>query len=338
MRFVEVVAPGEIRVSETDDPTAGDEDILVRMRACGICGSDVSYINVGPALFGRETLPLGHEPAGEVIATGRAVGDVSVGARVVINPMVQPTGIIGNGGSEGALADYLLIRNAKRGHSFEVFPDTVPFDVAALNEPLSVARHFVNRGKPEPDSRVVVFGAGPIGLGALLWLKLRGVEHVVMADVLPERLQKAAALGADAVIDPSKEDITARLVALHGSSTNGVGMPKPATDIYYDAAGVQAVIDAAVNSSKYGATLVIAAMHKKPVDIDTNMMLTAEMTITMSLGYPTEIFETTKHLIENWERFAPIISHRVPFSDVSRAVELASTPGAAEKVVVTFDS
>jgi (R,R)-butanediol dehydrogenase/meso-butanediol dehydrogenase/diacetyl reductase len=336
MRYVEVVAPGEVRVSETDTPRPGERDVLLRMRACGLCGTDVTYIQAGPAMLGRETLPLGHEPAGEIVAVGSAVSDLAVGDRVVVNPMAQPTGVIGNGGSEGALAEYLLIRNAVRGRSVEVFPDTVPFEVAALNEPLAVARHMVNRGSPSPESQVIVFGAGPIGLGALLWLRLLGVKHVAVADLLPDRRERALALGADAVIDPAQENVTARLLELHGGAKNSLGLPRPGTDLYFDAAGAQAVIDAAIASAKSDARLVIAGVHKKRVTIDTNAMLLSELTLTMSLGYPTEIFETTKDLVANWQRFAPLISHRIPFAEVEHAIRLASTPGAAEKVIVVI--
>jgi (R,R)-butanediol dehydrogenase/meso-butanediol dehydrogenase/diacetyl reductase len=336
MRYVEVVAPGEVRVSETDTPRPGERDVLLRMRACGLCGTDVTYIQAGPAMLGRETVPLGHEPAGEIVAVGSAVSDLAVGDRVVVNPMAQPTGVIGNGGSEGALAEYLLIRNAVRGRSVEVFPDTVPFEVAALNEPLAVARHMVNRGSPSPESQVIVFGAGPIGLGALLWLRLLGVKHVAVADLLPDRRERALALGADAVIDPAQENVTARLLELHGGAKNSLGLPRPGTDLYFDAAGAQAVIDAAIASAKSDARLVIAGVHKKRVTIDTNAMLLSELTLTMSLGYPTEIFETTKDLVANWQRFAPLISHRIPFAEVEHAIRLASTPGAAEKVIVVI--
>jgi (R,R)-butanediol dehydrogenase/meso-butanediol dehydrogenase/diacetyl reductase len=287
-------------------------------------------------MLGRETVPLGHEPAGEIVAVGSAVSDLAVGDRVVVNPMAQPTGVIGNGGSEGALAEYLLIRNAVRGRSVEVFPDTVPFEVAALNEPLAVARHMVNRGSPSPESQVIVFGAGPIGLGALLWLRLLGARHVAVADLLPDRRERALALGADAVIDPAQENVTARLLELHGGAKNSLGLPRPGTDLYFDAAGAQAVIDAAIASAKSDARLVIAGVHKKRVTIDTNAMLLSELTLTMSLGYPTEIFETTKDLVANWQRFAPLISHRIPFAEVEHAIRLASTPGAAEKVIVVI--
>ena len=90
-------------------------------------------------------MPLGHEPAGEVVEIGSAVTGIAVGDHVVVNPMAAPSGIIGNGGASGALAEYLLIEDAVRGRSLEVVPDHIPFEVAALNEPMAVARHGVNR-------------------------------------------------------------------------------------------------------------------------------------------------------------------------------------------------
>src|SRR4029077_20907701 len=123
----------------------------------------------------------------------------------------------------GARSDSLLIQTAVGGTSVAVSPDALPFEVAALNEPMAVARHCVNRSQAGPADKVVVFGAGPIGLGAVIWLKLRGVRHVAVADVLPGRLQTALAAGADAVIDSSREDVIARLTGLHGPGANALG-------------------------------------------------------------------------------------------------------------------
>jgi threonine dehydrogenase-like Zn-dependent dehydrogenase len=202
---------------------------------------------------------------------------------------------------------------------------------------MAVARHCVNRSEAGPADKVVVFGAGPIGLGVTIWLKLRGVEHVVVADVIPERLQTALAVGADAVIDSATEDVTARLTELHGEAANALGQPRAGTDIYIDAAGVAAVFNATVDAAKWGAKLVMVAVQKPSEAIDLGGMLRSELTLIASQGYPTEIFEVTAELAEHQERFAKLISHRVPFAEVARAFELALTPGAAEKVVVTYD-
>jgi len=328
-------------VVDIERPLPGPRDALLRVRACGICGTDVSFLQMGGIPFGPGgsmiSLPLGHEPAGEIVELGAEVTGVKVGDRVVVNPQAAPSGIIGCGGALGGMREYLLIEDAVVGRSLAVIPDSVPFDVAALNEPMAVARHCVNRSEARPTDKVVVFGAGPIGLGAAIWLKLRGVAHVVVADVLPERLETALAVGADAVIDSSREDVKARLSELHGEGANSLGQPRPDTDIYIDAAGVAVVVNTALTAAKWGAKLVTVAVHKKPEPIDFGAILRSEMTILGSQGYPSEIFEVTAELAEHQDRFAKLISHRVPFADAERAFELTLTPGAAEKVVVTFD-
>ncbi len=343
MRSVQTGAQGAIDVIELERPVPGPDDVLLRVRACGICGTDVTFLHMGgmPTGADGQTRPvaLGHEPAGEIVEVGASVTGLKVGDRVVVNPQAAPTGIIGCGGDLGAMREYLIIEKAVVGKSLAVIPDSVPYDVAALNEPMAVALHCVNRSEAGPGSKVLVFGAGPIGLGATIWLKLRGVAHVAVADVIPERLETALAVGADAVIDSSsltREDIAARLTELHGSGVNSLGQPRPDTDIYIDAAGVAAVVNTALTSGKWGAKLVTVAVHKKPEPIELGAILRSEMTILGSQGYPTEIFEVTPQLADHWHRFARLISHRVPFTDVDRAFQLAQTPGAAEKVVVTF--
>ncbi|MET7682589.1 zinc-binding dehydrogenase [Streptomyces sp. NPDC005423] len=343
MKSVQTGAVGTIDTVDVERPVAGPKDVLVRIRACGICGTDVTFLHMGGmpsrAHLGGEVVPvpLGHEPAGELVEVGAEVTGLKVGDRVVVNPQDAPTGIIGCGGRYGGMSEYLLVENAVPGRSVAVFPDTVPFDVAALNEPMAVARHAVNRSGAAPGDKVVVFGAGPIGLGAAIWLKLRGVEHVVVADVIPSRLETALAVGADAVLNPAEEDVTARLTELHGEAANALGQPRAGTDIYIDAAGAPAVFTATVNSAKWHARLVMVAVQKKSDAIDLGGMLRSELTLIASQGYPTEIFEVTPELVEHHERFARLISHRVPFAAAGHAFELAMTPGAAEKVVVTFD-
>ncbi|MFC7260269.1 zinc-dependent alcohol dehydrogenase [Streptomyces lutosisoli] len=342
MKSVQTGPVGKIDVVDVERPVPGPKDVLMRIRACGICGTDVTFLHMGgmpsrgAAGGDLVSVPLGHEPAGEIVEVGDEVTDLKVGDRVVVNPQDAPTGIIGCGGKFGGMSEYLLIENAVAGKSVAVFPDTVPFDVAALNEPMAVARHAVNRSEAKPSDKVVVFGAGPIGLGATIWLKLRGVEHVVVADVIPERLETALSVGADAVINSATEDITARLTELHGQAANALGQARAGTDIYIDAAGAPAVFNATIAAAQWGAKMVMVAVQKKSDAIDLAGMLRSELTLIASQGYPTEIFEVTQEIAEHHERFAKLISHRIPFAEAERAFELTLTPGAAEKVVVTF--
>ncbi|GLY05562.1 MULTISPECIES: zinc-binding dehydrogenase [Actinoplanes] len=336
MKSVQVTGPGQTGVVEIDKPVAGPADVLVRIRACGICGSDGLYISVGGIPPRQGATPLGHEPAGEVVEVGAEVEGVTVGDHVVLNPMAFDDGIVGSGGAQGGLAEFVLVRGARLGTHLVTVPKHIPFEVAALNEPMAVAGHAVNRTNPKPGDKVVVFGAGPVGLGAAIGYELRGA-HVVVVDIVPNRLEKALKVGAHAVINSAEEDVVQRLIEIHGEAPRSfVRGARPDTDIYLDAAGAPVVLETALSAVKHGATLGIVAVHKKPVPVDFGSLLTTELTVVLSMGYPTEIFEVTKDIVEHWQRYELLISDRIPFDEAQRALTLGSTPGAAEKVVVTF--
>ncbi len=338
MKTLMVTAPDTAEFVETERPPAGPSDIVVKIRACGICGSDSMYTHVGGIPPRRGATPLGHEPAGEVIQVGADVTGVALGDHVVINPMANRDGIIGSGGAQGALSPEVVLFDAEPGVHFRVIPAHIPWEVAALNEPMAVAYHGVNRSGAGEGSKVVIFGAGPVGLGAAIGFRSKGVSHVVVVDVVPNRLEKALLIGADAVINSAEEDVVARLKELHGEVPGFMGRPsRPDTDVYFDAAGVSAVIATALAAAKNRAVLTIVAVHKKPVEIDLQEILTSEIDIRMSMGYPTEIFEVTDSIIERWENYRHIVSDVFPFDRADEALKLASTPGAADKVVVVFD-
>jgi L-iditol 2-dehydrogenase len=280
-------------------------------------------------------MPIGHEPAGEVVEVGSDVSDIAVGNRVVVNPMAVADDIIGNGGSTGALADYLLIKDAVRGRSLEVVPDHIPYEVAALNEPMAVARHAVNQVAPRQSDQVLVLGAGPIGLGITIALKSLGVKHVVVADILPTRLDKALKVGADAVINSKDEDVTARLIELHGPG-DSMWPNRSGTDVFLDAAGVPAAVETALAAAKRGAKLGVVAVHKEPISMDFINVMSNELTIIGSMGYPSEIFEVTKDIVDNWENYQVIISHTFDFDDLQEALQCVATPGVADKVIITW--
>lgn len=338
MSTIVVTGPGTVDEIHETRPEVGASDVLLDVKACGICGSDAMYTAVGGIPPRQGATPLGHEPAGVVVAVGADVEGIAVGDHVVVNPMAASDGIIGSGGAQGGLSEQLLIRGAKLDVHLKVIPDDVPWAVAALNEPMAVARHAVNRSGAKAGQKAVVFGAGPIGLGAAISMKLRGVEHVVVVDVVPSRLETALAVGADAVINSAEEDVTARLLELHGTAPRSfVRGDRPDTDVYLDAAGAAPVIATIAESAKHGATATVVGVHKTPVELDLGALLTTELTLTLSMGYPTEIFEVTEDLVNHWERFAHLVSHQIPRADALHALELAATPGAAEKVVVVFE-
>ncbi|HEY5757527.1 MAG TPA: zinc-binding dehydrogenase, partial [Steroidobacter sp.] len=215
-------------------------------------------------------------------------------------------------------------------------PDDLPYEVAALTEPLAVALHGVNRAQAKAGDKVVVFGCGPIGLSMVVWLVDRGVTDVVALDLSDERLERAKALGARAVINPSRDNVRARLLELHGSarvfSRESVG-----TDAYIDAAGAPSILSDVIGMAKYQSRLVITAAYMKPVEINLGTMLTTEMTITTAVGYPNEMPDVIAALPRLREKVATLISHRYPFDKIIDAFAMAGTPASA-KVMVEFDA
>ena len=334
MKVLNIHEVNDVRLDPKDAPVPGDRDVVIKVQACGICGSDLTYIKYGGIMRqpGGVT-PIGHEAAGEVLAVGSAVEGVAVGDRFAINPMNTPSNI-GSGGPEGAFTDQLLVAEARVGDNLLPIPDGVPYEIAAMTEPLSVALHGVNRAEAKAGDKVVVFGCGPIGLGMVLWLVDRGA-HVVALDLSDERLERATALGANAVINPSRENVRERLEELHGTAKllnrSAVG-----TDAFIDAAGGPNILMDVIGMAKFHARLVITAAVMKPVEINLGTMLTSEMTITTAMGYPTEMPEVVAALPRLQDKIATMISHRLPLSQVLDGLKIAATPQSC-KVMIHAD-
>lgn len=243
---------------------------------------------------------------------------------------------VGSGGPEGAFTEELLVRGGKMGESLLPIPDDLPYDIAAMAEPLSVALHGVNRAEVKPGDKVVIFGCGPIGLGMILWLVDRGVTDVVAVDLAPERLERALAIGARAVVNPVQENLRERLIELHGKgrvlNRDAVG-----TDAFIDAAGGRNIVSDVVRMAKFQSRLVITAAHMEPVPLDLGAMLTTEMTITTAVGYPTEMPEVVAALPRLREKVASLISHRFPLGQVIEALGVAATSASAKVMIEMVD-
>ncbi len=333
MKLLKIHDVNDVRLDPYERPPAGPKDVVVKMKACGICGSDLSYIKHGGIPTPGTETALGHEGAGEILEVGSDVEGISVGQRVIVNPMQTPSNI-GSGGPEGAFTEELLVREARLGASILPIPDDIPYDVAAMCEPLAVAMHGVNRAEVKAGDKAVVFGCGPIGLGMVLWLVDRGVD-VVALDLAAERRQRALDLGAQAALDPTKVDLRAELAKLHGEVPSygrvGVG-----TDAFIDAAGAPNILSDVVAMAKFHSRMVITAAHMKPIEFPVGRMLTSEMTITTAMGYPTEMPDVIAAMPRLKDKIAGMISHRLSLDNVLEGLKIAATPESC-KVMIEID-
>lgn len=332
MQQVRLHGVDDVRLDRVERPAAGARDVIVKIDACGICGSDIGYVAKG-GLQGptAQPFPLGHESAGVLSFVGAEVRDLHVGMRVVVNP---DDNLIGSGGNEGAFAPYLLVRNARRDFNIYEIPAHVPPAIAALTEPLAVALHGVNRAEVQPRHKVVVFGAGSIGLGAVIGLRQRGVTDIVAVDMVDSRLELARRFGANVTINPARDDMAAVLAREHGTSQM-FGWPMVNTDVFIDAAGAAAPLQQAVTMCKSGTRFVIVALHKQPVPLDLVMVMAKELVITGSIAYPRDEFMEVIAMLGAGEvDVSPLISHRFPLGEFPEAFKTAKDASRALKVMV----
>ncbi len=314
-------------------PEPGPKDVVVRMKACGICGSDLSYIKNGGIPGPGKPTPLGHEGSGEVMLVGDQVEGLTIGQRVIVNPMNTPS-FIGSGGPEGAFTEELLVREARLNDSVLPIPEGIAFDIAAMCEPLAVALHGINRAEAQKGDQVAIFGCGPIGLGMVMWAIDRGCRDVIALDLSEERLDRARALGAH-TINPAKEDVQARIKEIHGSHQY-FNRERANTDAFIDAAGAPSILADVVAIAKKHARHVITAAYMKPIELPAGQMLTSEMTITTAVGYPDEFPEVVAAMPRLKDTIATLISHRLPFDRVIEGLNIAATPQSA-KVMIEFE-
>lgn len=337
MKAVRVLDPGRYSIDEVPRPSCGPRDALVKVSACGICGSDIHFVNWGSLRDDGKPMALGHEATGIVEAVGSEVRTVSPGMRVLVNPTASDGGTIGAGINDGAFASHVLIRDAVLGETLLPVPDGISLSRAALAEPLAVGLHTVNRGNPSAETKAVVFGCGPIGLAAVLWLARRGLQNIVAVDIADERLGHARRMGAHHTVNPRREKLEDRLLALHGSGAPVNGQPTVDTDVFYDLSAGAGVIEQITLMAKFRSRLVVGAIYFAPVEINFRNLILREMEITTAGVYQQELRDALAELPDiDAGTLDSYVTGTFPFGDFDKAFSVAKQPTSA-KVMVTFD-
>jgi threonine dehydrogenase-like Zn-dependent dehydrogenase len=330
---VRVHGPNDVRVDEIADAEPGPGDALVRVAACGICGTDLTYIRQGGiAGPGPEPLCLGHEMSGTVEWVGPEVENFHIGDRVVAQPGSGELSKIGSGGPQGALTPLMHITHADR--RLHLVPDEVPLDVAAFAEPLAVGMHAADQADVRPGDGVAVFGCGPIGLAAIATLVDRGHERVVAIEPSAVRRELALGLGAQAALDPTSTDIWEELKALHGTAPFMFG-PTAATAAFIEASGVDQVITDVFDHGAFGARLSVVALHYSPIKTSYLMMLMKELTVKGSFEYPAR-FADAVDLVARRD-LSSLITHRFGLDQFDDALGVLGGSKDCGKVLITID-
>jgi threonine dehydrogenase-like Zn-dependent dehydrogenase len=336
MRQVRVHGPGDVRLDDVDPLEPGARDAVVRVAACGMCGSDLGYIRMGGLAGPTGTpMPLGHELAGTVEWIGGEVDGIAVGDRVVVHPGDDDLGRIGNGAAEGGLSPRVVVRDAARGNRLFGVPDGLPLETAALAEPLAVGMRAVDQADVAAGQPAAVFGCGPIGLAAVATMVDRGVTDVVAVDPSARRRALAVELGARTGLDPTTDDVWDELGRLHGTTPFLFG-PTPATAAFIEASGAPSVITEIIDHARVGAHLSVVALHYEPIPVSFLLVLMKQLTIRGSMEYPPRFADAVDLLARR--DLSPMITHRFPLEHFGEALEVLQGEKDCGKVMVTIAS
>jgi (R,R)-butanediol dehydrogenase/meso-butanediol dehydrogenase/diacetyl reductase len=334
MKVAVIHGPGDLRFDDATAPHAGPADVVVKVAAAGICGTDLHFRSMGTR-FGKP-MPLGHEFAGEIVEVGREVRSFKLGERVAYNSYNSPADV-GRGGECGGFSDYVVLRDVD-GHQQSLchVPEGLSLQHAALVEPISVGAHAVNRADPKPGESVAIFGVGPIGLGVIMALRWRGIEDIVAFELSPLRAARARALGARAVLDPREHPPAQTLSELRGTGSL-FGAIYPKTDVYIEASGAPGVLADIAGFCNKGSRIVSLAVQRQPLTLDGTKLMSKEISLIGSSGYPTE-FPLVMQKLANGEVDPELmITHRFAFGDFLQAFETASDASSAAKVLLQFE-
>ncbi|MBU5306697.1 2,3-butanediol dehydrogenase [Clostridioides mangenotii] len=301
----------DIRVEEIDEPKVTKGNVKIKVKWCGICGSDLHeflggpiFIPVGqPHPLSKNEAPvvLGHEFSGEVVEIGDGVKNFKAGDRVVVEPMVvcgecpackegkynlcSTLGFHGLCGSGGGLAEYTVFPE----EYVHKLPDSMTYEQGALIEPMAVALHSIRIANFNVGDTAIVLGSGPIGLATIECLKSAGAKLVVVLQRKSIRQEYAKRAGADVVLDPNVVDIAEEVKKL----TGGVGV-----DFAFETTGAKIGFDTGLNSLKYNGTMVITSIWEGDVTFNPNELVFTEKKIVGTLAYRHE-FPATMALMND---------------------------------------
>jgi L-iditol 2-dehydrogenase len=330
----------DLRVQDLPDPEPASNEVLIRVEAAGLCGTDV-HMWEGTNQEGTFPFVPGHEWSGRVVEVGKDVKTVSVGDRVVAEVPI-PCHICDNckDGMEpnmcpdfelygfswenpGGMAEYTLAREERL---FKI-PDNVSYEEASLVEPVSVAYHAVwgSGGGVAPHDRVIVFGAGPIGLFAMLSCKASGAP-VIVVEPQPFRRRMARDLGADVTLDPTGGNLTEQVL----DHTGGRG-----ATMVLECSGSNGALEATLDVvAKQGRIVLIGQSAGRKIPIEIGKAIFQRTTIVGSSGSPYFFPKTLSFMSRRLVDLTPVVTHRFPLSDVLDAFELGKSGADCAKILV----
>ncbi len=334
--------PGKMDLQEVEKPLCKDGEVLIKVEACAVCGTDIRIYRHGQK---NVTPPhiIGHEIAGRVEEVGRGVSEIKIGEPVIVVTSVGcghckfcrkgwhnlcSTGVAIGYYYQGGFAQFMTVPEpAVRQGNIIPFPDKLSFASASIVEPLSCCINGQEYLGINPDDTVVVFGCGPIGCMHVEAARARNPSKIIMVDVDEKRLKMAERFSPDIIVNSSEKDVVQEIISI----TNG------GADVLIVACGVNKVQEQAIQASnKKGRISFFAGLPKdKPtITLDSNIIHYKEISVFGAFAsHERQYREALELIVNNKVDTDKIITHRFPLEKIVEAIEVAGS-GEGLKVVI----
>jgi L-iditol 2-dehydrogenase len=326
MRAAYVVENEKVEIRDIDVPTLKDDEVLIKVKTVGVCGSDL-HLFKGTHAFRKPPAILGHEVAGDIVEIGANVTSFKIGDRVTVEPH------LGCGECEFCKQELVNLCTSKKapgtpawiGTFVEYFNapektvykinDNISYEMGTLIEPLAVAVHAIDRITVAEKDSIAILGSGTIGLLALVAAREAGYKNIICTDTQEFNLEMALKQGAKLALNPLKEDVVARVKEF----TGGRGV-----DVALIAADSKVILDQASAMVRRRGEVGVIAMITEKIPVYTYSFVFNEQTLFGAMTYETKDFVKATEMINNGLDLSDFLTQKLPLEESQRALDVLS--------------
>lgn len=332
--------PREISFREVDIPIPGANQVLVKIKRIGICGSDIHVFH-GTHPFTPYPVTQGHELSGQIVELGSLVQGLKVGQRVTIEPqcfcnecypcthgkynLCENLKVMGFQ-TTGTASEYFAVDASK----VDVLPEGMSYDEGAMIEPLAVTVHAAKRFPELENAKVAILGCGPIGILLAQSCKALGASQVLITDISDYRLALAKQVGADYTVNTRDRNFGEAMVEAFGPDK---------ADVIYDCAGNDITMGQAIQYARKGSTIILVAVFAKMANVDLAVLNDHELDLNTTMMYRHEDYVDALRLVDQGKiQLQPLMSKHFAFADYQQAYEyIDANRETTMKVLVDID-
>ncbi len=335
-----MTAPGEIIFREVPKPEPAPDEVVVKIMKIGVCGSDI-HVYHGKHPFTKYPVTQGHEVSGRVVSVGAEVHDLSVGQKVTIEPQVycgkcypcrhgkynlcEELKVMGFQ-TTGTASEYFAVKASK----VTPLPESMTYNEGAMIEPLAVTVHAARRAGNLTGQKVVILGAGPIGILLVQSVKAFGASEVMITDVSDYRLRLASECGADYTINTREKDFNEALLEAFGPDK---------ADVIYDCAGNDTTINQAIRYARKGSLIILVAVFADMAKADLAVLNDHELDLNTTMMYRHEDYlDAIRFVNEGKVHLKPLMSKHFDFEHYLEAYQyIDANRETTMKVLIDVD-